>query len=147
MAVTAYRKAIALQGKEATTHRNLGDALWMTGDRAGARAAYETAVSLATEAVRVNPANAHAMLDRLLSAQSLGDSWTRERISRAPSPRAPEDNDVAYKQAVVGAVRTARAALRFSETSLRLGYNKIPFAESDRDLDPGCDRFPAYKPR
>ena len=45
-AVVALRKALALRADIAVVHENLGRALGLAGDRAGAAAAYETALRL-----------------------------------------------------------------------------------------------------
>jgi tetratricopeptide (TPR) repeat protein len=48
-AVTNLRKATELSPRETTGYLNLGTALFLSGDRVGARAAFETAITLAPE--------------------------------------------------------------------------------------------------
>jgi eukaryotic-like serine/threonine-protein kinase len=135
-AVEAYRQAIALQGKEAATRRNLADALWMTGDRQGAVAEYEAAVALASDALRVNPANARTHALAAFCEAKLGrHAAARRRMATALS-LAPNDNDVVYKHAVVQLLAGQREqALQTLGRALELGYNRSRLG-GDRDLDP-----------
>jgi len=134
-AIASYRKAIALQPKEATTHRNLADSLWLNGERDEARSEYQTAITLAAAALAVNP---KAMRMNALIAYCHGKlghyAVARSMISDVVKA-APEDSDAAYKQAVIEALAGANtSALRYLERALKLGYSHAR-VESDRDLD------------
>jgi len=135
-AVAAYRRAIAIRFKEPATHRNLADALSMTGDRQGAKAEYQTAIDLAAAELSINPSSARinalvalcqAKLGRLADAQI--------SIARARA-LAPNDNDVVYKEAIIALLDgRERDAIRGLQRAIELGYNTSRFA-ADRDLDP-----------
>lgn len=134
-AVNAYRMAIALQPREATTHRNLADSLWMTGDIRSARAEYRTAVDLATQALAVNPAAArlHALV-AFCEAKLGRFEVAREALAEALK-RAPNDNEVVYKQAVVEALQgNINSALATLGRAIALGYSATRLS-ADRDLD------------
>jgi eukaryotic-like serine/threonine-protein kinase len=134
-AADAYRQALALQPREPVTHRNLADALWMAGDRVGARAEYQLAIELATEALAINSSNArtHALI-ALCQAKLGRFDAARESMARAVQ-LAPKDSEVAYKQAVIatlaGQLVNARESL---ERAFGLGYSRS-VAAADRDLD------------
>jgi eukaryotic-like serine/threonine-protein kinase len=142
-AIAAYRQAIALQPKEATTRRNLADSLSLRGERLDAKREYETAIELASAALAVNPkatrtraliAYCHAKLGRFDQARTLIAGVVKS---------APEDNDAAYKQAVVEALAgQPAAALKHLERALALGYSRS-IVERDRDLD-SIRLLPAY---
>lgn len=134
-AIEAYRQAIALQPKEATTRRNLGDALWMAGDRSEARAEYEAAIDLAEQALKVNPSQARTRALVALCEAKLG-RFDRARSSLNEALRlAPDDQEVVYKQAAIEALAGRRAlALQALERALQLGYSRS-LATNDRDLD------------
>jgi tetratricopeptide (TPR) repeat protein len=57
----AYEQSARIQPKVALTHRNLGDTLRKLGLAARARAAYETAITLAGGLLQVNPSNLDAL--------------------------------------------------------------------------------------
>jgi serine/threonine-protein kinase len=134
-AVDAYRSAIELQPKEATTHRNLADALWMRGDRTAAAAEYERAIELAEDALAVNPkatrypalmAYCHAKIGRI----AIG----RQMIAKVVAA-SPDDSDATYKQGVIEALAGDRQrAISLISRALSQGYTKA-LVESDHDLD------------
>lgn len=81
-AVAAQRKSVELAPKDHLAWSNLGDALWMSGQKDESRTAFRNAEELANAALEVNPNNPAflmdlawitAMLDRPQEARSLID--------------------------------------------------------------------------
>ena len=145
-AATAYRNAITLQPKEATTRRNLADALWQVGDREGARREYEAAIALAFEALKVNPAAIRSRSLVAYCSAKLGRlDEARRRITEIVR-EAPSDSDAAYKGAVIEAIAgNNEESLRLLQRALELGYS-LALVLTDRDLDrvrqlPGFQRL------
>jgi eukaryotic-like serine/threonine-protein kinase len=146
-AISAYRQSLRLQPKEAATHRNLGDALWMAGDRAGARAEYQKAIHLATEALSVNAADArtHALI--AFCEAKLGHAAASQRSLKEALRLAPNDAEIVYKQAVIETLgRNFDAGLTTLQRAVQLGYSAKMLA-TDHDLDPlrNLAGFPAAR--
>ena len=142
-AIAAYRQAIALQPKEATTHRNLADSLWLNDERAAARVEYHVAIDLAEAALTVNPTSTRMRSLAAYCHAKLGRIDVARAMLAEVVKNAPDDNDAAYKQAVVEALAgRAPEALKYLERALQLGYSHA-MAERDRDLD-AVRSHPAY---
>jgi tetratricopeptide (TPR) repeat protein len=134
-AIDAYRQAIAIQSKEATTHRNLADALWLNGDKLAARAEYQAAMTLANETLKVNPSATRSRSLIAYCQAKLGNIDQARALIASVVKNVPNDSDAAYKQAVIEALGgRSKEALRYLERALALGYSRA-VAESDRDLD------------
>ncbi len=125
-AAQTFEKAV-----EATPHaflywRNLGDAYrWVPGQDVKARQAFERAVRLCDDAIRVNPNDARAYRSQATALAKLG----REREARAAILRALEldasSASNAYEAAVIANITGAEdeTAARL-EQALRLGYGR-----------------------
>jgi tetratricopeptide (TPR) repeat protein len=121
----ALEKAVEITPHEYLYWRNLGDAYrWMPGQEANAQRAYERAVTLCDDAIRVNPTDARAYRTRGSSLAKLGRARdARSSILRALESEAQSAAN-AYEAAIIGNLAgdeeetTARL-----EQALRLGYN------------------------
>ncbi len=124
-AAAAYQKAVDLTPRHFVFQRNLGDAYrWIPGEEAKARLAYERAVELCDEAIRINPADSRAHVTRASSLAKLG----REREARAAILRAleiePQHASNVYEAATIANIGGSEDdALARLEQALRLGYN------------------------
>lgn len=143
-AIAAYRQAIALQPQEAATHRNLADTLLLSGDRAAAQAEYERAIDIANAALQVNPRAPRLPALIAFCLAKLGRYQDARTRIAAIVAEAPDDNDAAYKFAVIEAIAGRREqALARLQRALQLGYSRV-MAGTDRDLD-SLKPLPAYQ--
>jgi tetratricopeptide (TPR) repeat protein len=124
-AAAAYQKAVDLTPRHYVFQRNLGDACrWMPGEQERARRAYERAIELCDEAIRINPADSRAHVTRASALAKLG----REREARASILRAleiePQHASNVYEAATIANIGGSEDdALARIEQALRLGYN------------------------
>ena len=124
-AAQAYQKAVELSPRHYVFQRNLGDACrWIPGEGARAREAFERAVELCDEAIRINPADSRAHVTRASALAKLG----REREARASILRAleiePQHASNVYEAATIANIGGSEDdALARIEQALRLGYN------------------------
>jgi serine/threonine-protein kinase len=124
-AAKALEKAVDLAPHDFLYWRNLGDAYrWIPGQQANARRAYERAVALCDEAIRVNPNEARSHLSRASALAKLG----RGREARTAMLRAlelePQYASNAYEAAVIANIDgDENEAVARIEQALRLGYN------------------------
>ncbi len=132
-AASAYEKATQLEPSFCLYWRNLGDAYrWVPGGEASARKAFERAIELCNESIRVNPSDSRAYMSRAIAMGKLG----RHREAHTSILRAlelePQYASNAYEAAVIanlsGSEEDAVARL---EQALRLGYH-----EGDMMRDP-----------
>ncbi|HEU4889750.1 MAG TPA: tetratricopeptide repeat protein, partial [Thermoanaerobaculia bacterium] len=132
-AAQAFEKAVELRPHYYVYWRNLGDAYrWVQGENSKAKSAFEKAIDLCDDAIRVNSTDAlaHALKGGALA--KIG----REREARASILRAlelePKDPTLAYEAALVANLSGSEeeAATRLAQ-SLRLG-----FSPSDVEHDP-----------
>ena len=144
-AAGAFERAIALDGDDFRVWRNLAAAYyWAPGQKEKARPAWEKAVRLGEEAVRVNPRDA-AVLAELASCRAmLGDAArARAELARALA-LAPGDVEVQQLAASVYELVGDRAsALAWVRRALASGYpveqvEQDPFLAALR----GDPRFP-----
>jgi serine/threonine-protein kinase len=128
-AAQAFEKAVELSPHDYLYWRNLGDAYrWIPGEEANARRAFERAIDMTTDAIRVNPSDARAYTSRATSLAKLG----RQREARAAIIRAlelePRYAPHAYEAAVIanigGDVDETTSRI---EQALRLGQNAGDF--------------------
>ena len=124
-AAAAFEKAVELAPSHYLSWRNLGDAYrWLPGREADARRAFERAVALCDEVIRVNPNEPRAYRTKASALAKLG----RAREARATILHAlelePKSPSNVYEAAVVANIEgsEADAAARL-EQALRLGYN------------------------
>ena len=132
-AAQALEKAVELRPHYYVYWRNLGDAYrWVENENVKATGAFEKAIALCDDAIRVNSADAlaHALKGGALAKVG------REREARASILRAlelePKDPTLAYEAALVANLVGSKeeAATRLAQ-SLRLGFNP-----SDAEHDP-----------
>jgi tetratricopeptide (TPR) repeat protein len=133
-AVSAYERSAELGPSEPVTHRNLGDSLLKTGQRARAIRAYRRAIELADEQLRINPRDA-----RLVSLQALCEAKTGDhagaltRIGAALS-LAPRDSEVLYHAAIVHSLnRDFPRAAAYARQAVDQGFSRALLLE-DEDL-------------
>ena len=124
-AAAAFEKAVALTPHDYLYWRNLGDAYrWIPGAENQAKSAFERAVALCDDAIRVNALDARAHLSRASALAKLG----RHREARSSIVRAleldPQYASAAYEAAVIANIggSSEETASRL-EQALRLGYN------------------------
>jgi eukaryotic-like serine/threonine-protein kinase len=123
-ASAAYQKAVDLTPRHYVFQRNLGDACRWTGEQEQARRAYERAIELCDEAIRINPADSRAHVTRASALAKLG----REREARTSILRAleiePQHASNVYEAATIANIGGSEDdALARIEQALRLGYN------------------------
>jgi len=124
-AVAAYQKAIELRGHHFLYWRNLGDAYrWTPGQKENAQRAYERAIELCDDAIRVNPNEARAHLSRASALAKLGRvSEARVAILRALELE-PLYSANAYEAAVIANIAGSKdETAAWLEQALRRGYN------------------------
>jgi len=100
-AVEAHQSAINLAPNNSVLWSNLGDALWVAGRRGEAQSAFESAESLALDALRVNPNDPYTQLDLAWISTMLDrHAEARELVERAQS-QLPEDPYAYYIDGLV----------------------------------------------
>jgi serine/threonine-protein kinase len=101
-AVANFEKAVQMAPKDYTSWRNLGDGyFWMPGKRAQADAAYRKGISLAEEALRVNPRNADAYSILAICEAMTGEKQAAVKAVGQAVALAPDDPDTMYNAALV----------------------------------------------
>ena len=122
---TALEKAVELVPHDFLYTRNLGDAYrWIPGQEAKSRRAYQHAIELCDDAIRVDSANARAYLSRASALAKIG----RTREARSAIVRAlelqPQNSSAAYEAAVIANIAgDEEETITRLEQALRLGYN------------------------
>ena len=146
-AIVAYRQSLRLQPKEASTHRNMGDTLWMTGDRAGARAEYQKAIDLANEALTVNAKDGRTHSLIAFCEAKLGRTAAAQRSIAEAARLAPNDGDVVYDRAVIATLlrqyrhRPRRPAAGIAAGLQRADARRRPRPRSAQE----AGRFPGWR--
>jgi tetratricopeptide (TPR) repeat protein len=134
-AVDAYRQAIAIRPNAATTHRNLGDALFRLGKSAEARAEYLEAIRLFETDLKVNPKDARQMILLAVVYQKLGQPEVARKHARQALALLPSNPDVLYRAATVEALAGRQGtALDYLEQALARGFSRT-FVLADDDLE------------
>jgi tetratricopeptide (TPR) repeat protein/TolB-like protein len=123
-AAAAGERAVALTPNDYACWRNLGDAYRWVPDVTNAQRAYKHAVDASDDAIRVNPSDAYAYMQRASALGKLGRTRdARNSILRALEldPRLASN---AYEAAVLANIagEEDEAGSRI-EQSIRLGYN------------------------
>jgi tetratricopeptide (TPR) repeat protein/predicted Ser/Thr protein kinase len=140
-AADAFRRAVALQPKDAGLHRNLGDALARLGRGDDAVAEYREAVELQRQQVRVRPDSGSALARLALFEAKAGDHAAAGDHARAALGREPQSGDVAYLAAVAYALSHREVeGLAALQSAMRLGYNR-EVLNTDEDLAPLRNRL------
>jgi serine/threonine-protein kinase len=124
-AARTYEQAVEVTPHSFLYWRNLGDAYrWVPGQEANARRAYQRAIALCDDAIRINPNEASSHLSRASALAKTGRiAEARQAIIRALELE-PQYASNAYEAAVIANIDDAEdeAAARI-EQALRLGYN------------------------
>ena len=130
----AFEAALRLEPNYASGHRNVGDVLKRQGDPKGALRHYKRAVSLAQEAVRVNPANGLERAKLAVYEAKAGQiDLALAEIGRAVA-LAPDNVEVLYRMAVVNALAGRPAEAReMLGRALDRGFSRA-FASEDEDV-------------
>jgi serine/threonine protein kinase/tetratricopeptide (TPR) repeat protein/TolB-like protein len=135
-AVTMFQKAVDLNPNDFDAVGNLGDAYRLSQDQVKAKAAYERAIALAYQALRVNPQEASTIGDLALYYAKLGDSKKGLEFIRRARAIDANDNELMYKEAVIetlaGQKTEALASLR---AAFQKGYS-VEQARNDPEFKP-----------
>jgi serine/threonine protein kinase/tetratricopeptide (TPR) repeat protein len=101
-ASVAYEQAVKLNQKDYILWWNLADGYyWAPGKRARTAEAYRQAISLANEALRVNPRDDYALGVLAYCHAMLGERKPALGYLQAGLERAPEDSEMRFKAALV----------------------------------------------
>ena len=101
-AAGAYEQAVKLSRNNYILQWNLADGYyWVPGERAQAAEAYRQAISLANEALRVNPRDAYALGVLAYCHAMLGERKPALGYLQAGLRLAPEDSEMRFKAALV----------------------------------------------
>lgn len=134
-AVTNHSMAVEIEPNDYLARSNLGDALWISGDREAAREAYESALTMASEIFAVNPNDPFTMMDLAWLHAMLGDSDEALELMERARALAPDDPFTHYYEALVhnrgGDTEAAIAALRIAVNG---GY-PVALLEADPHLE------------
>jgi serine/threonine protein kinase/tetratricopeptide (TPR) repeat protein len=123
----AFQKAVELTPTNFLYWRNLGDALrWVPGREADARRAFERAIVLCDEEIRVNPVDGFAYAARAAALAKVG----RVREARTGILRAlelaPRNPSYVYDAAVIANIAGAEdEAIARLEQAVRLGFTAV----------------------
>ena len=128
-AVANHQRAIELGPSDHLAWSNLGDAFWIGGQPDAARDAFETALSLATEALTVNPSDPFTMMDLAWINAMLGRSDAARTWINKVSEFAPDDPYTYYYDALIrirnndvdGAITSLAAAIERGYSRQLLG--------------------------
>ncbi|HEV7764263.1 MAG TPA: tetratricopeptide repeat protein, partial [Thermoanaerobaculia bacterium] len=132
-AAAAFVKATELAPHDYKYWRNLGDTYrWIPGQENDARNAFERAIALCNETIRVNPADADAHCSLAVALAKTGKTDRARRAILRALELEPTDAVIAYEAAVISSIAGSDDdALARIEQSLRLGYSA-----SDIERDP-----------
>jgi serine/threonine-protein kinase len=124
-AAEAFKNATELEPSYFLYWRNLGDAYrWTPGAAADARRAFERAIQLCDESIRVNPGESAPYITRATCLAKLG----RHREARSAILRAlelePQNAETVYEAAVIANLAGSEEdAIARLEQAVRLGYD------------------------
>ena len=100
-AVANHQRAVEIEPNDYLARSNLGDALWISGDHDGARRAYETALTMASDVFAVNPNDPFTMMDLAWLHAMLGNSSEALELMGRASALAPDDPYTHYYDSLV----------------------------------------------
>jgi serine/threonine-protein kinase len=133
-AAEAYEEAARLRPGNPIAHRNAGDAYERLGDATRARRAWQRAVDVSEQELRVNPNDAQALSRLAVNEAKLGQRAQASRHILDAVRLSPGDGDVAYRKAVVHALAGEReAAVAALAQAVARGYSASR-ARIDYDL-------------
>ncbi len=132
-AVKAYRRAIELEPGRALLHHNLGDAYERAGQAAKAKEAWNTAIKLGNEDLRLNRSDAYTLGVVAICEVKLGHSDMAVEHAAKAVALAPADNEVRYLQAsVLALANRPDDALAALDKAIAGGYG---IAQAARDYN------------
>jgi serine/threonine-protein kinase len=99
--IANHRKAIELEPNERWPHSNLGDALWIAGNKEGARKAFEEALLVAERAFSINSNDPSTMMDMAWIHAMLNDSDAAASLMSRAVKLAPNDPYTHYYDGLV----------------------------------------------
>ena len=133
-AAKMFEKQVSLNPNDETANGNLADAYRWAGDKQKADAAYDKAISLAQEALHVNPKNGEAMASLALYYAKKGDFATAQRYIRSARSANSENVEFTYIQGVVEALGNhGDDAVKTLTEAFRQGY-PVDQAQTDPEL-------------
>jgi tetratricopeptide (TPR) repeat protein/tRNA A-37 threonylcarbamoyl transferase component Bud32 len=133
-ALAAFQKAAELEPRNPLAQRNLGDAYTRLGRREDAARAYQAAVGLCEDLLRVNPKDSRTLGRLAVYEAKLGRRTAADRHVSDAIALSPADGDVVYRKAVVEALSgRADAALTSLREAVARGYS-VSEARTDDDL-------------
>jgi len=142
--VPMFEKAVELNSNQSVPAGNLADALRWAGQPDRAKAAYEKAITLALQELRVNSRNAATMGFLATYYAKKGDPVRALEFMRRARSIEKNDPTLPYQEAVVHAVaKSSKEALAALKEALQKGY-PLKEAESDPELTE-LRNDPAYK--
>jgi len=100
-AIAAHRRAVELAPKDHLAWSNLGDALWIDGQREEARRTFETARTLASSALQVNPNDPGFLMDLAWITAMLDQPAEARRLIERARALAPGDAYVYYYDGLI----------------------------------------------
>lgn len=135
-AIAAYTRAIAIDPRNPSLHRNLGDALRRAGRTQAAQAAYRRAVVLAGESLKVDPRDAVVLSVKAISQARTGALADAAADSTAALALAPSDSDILFEHALIALLRgQPDEAIAGLGRAAAAGYN-VTRMKADPDLEP-----------
>ncbi len=125
-ATRAYEQAVKLNQADVLLWRNLGDGYyWTPGKRAQAAGAYQRAISLAKEKLRVNPKDAYALGTLAICHAMLGEKKPALESLRKGLELTPADPEMLFKAALVySQFGDVSRALTWLEKTLSVGFSR-----------------------
>ena len=133
-AARAYEEAEKLRPRDATTHRNLGDAYLAMGRRDDATQAYKEGLELLQTQLATNPSDADAISTLSVVEAKLGRMADARRHAADAMALLPDNKDVLYHSAVVATLDgRLDAAAGLLTRALARGY-AVNTASKDPDL-------------
>jgi len=139
-----HRKAIDLEPGDYLAWSNLGDALWVAGNKEEARAAFKTAGEYAMQALDVNPNDPFTSMDLAWIEAMLDNSAAARTLINRALELSPDNPYTHYYNALV-LLRAAEtdAALSALQKAVDLGYSrKMLLAEPHFNSVRTDPRFP-----
>ncbi len=103
-AATTYERALSVDASDYVVWGNLGDAkYWTDGKRIESVAAYQKAVALGVEKLKVNPRDQYVLANLAYFHAMLGEKKPAQDYLQRALAQAPKDPDVQFKAALVSA--------------------------------------------
>lgn len=128
-AIESHNKAVELKPNDYLARSNLGDALWNAGRTDEARREFETAETMAMDALGVNPNDPFTMMDLAWISAMLDKPLAARTLMNRALSLAPDDPYTHYIDALVLLREGNRnAALAALEVAVDKGYSRLILA-------------------